>query len=88
MNFTGKVNKSRFGEFYTCFVKYNGVWNQMPYDEDKHVHFDLKVQDQEADNFKDEMCRLIPCVEFNDPTLWQQIKNFLTKKGGACDQCC
>lgn len=88
--FTGTVNLDHFGQFYSLVVKYDGIWLDSPETvQTGIVRFGLEVQDEDGAAFHDELCRLLPCVELDkEPSLFQRIKNFLTKKGDSCDQCC
>ena len=88
MKFTGTVRKSHFSQFYGLMVTWNADW-RLNEDHPDGIWFDIEVPDQNVTAFKEEVCRLLPCVEFEKPpTLLKRFVNFLTKKGDTCDQCC
>ena len=88
MKFSGTVRRNHFGDFYALMVEYDALW-AIASDPEDPIHFEVVVHDQLAAEFKEEVCRLLPCVEFEKPpTLLKRFVNFLTKKGDTCDQCC
>lgn len=86
--FNGTVNRTHFGAFYGIMVTHASQWNIE--EGTDLIRFEVSVLDEKADSFRDQLCRLVPCVEFDkEPTAWEMLINFFTKKkGNACDQCC
>jgi hypothetical protein len=87
VKFTGTVSKAHFSQFYGLMVTWEAEWS-LNEDHPDGIWFDIEVPDRNVTAFKKEVCRLLPCVELNAQlTLFQRLKNFLTK-GENCDQCC
>lgn len=89
MKFNGSVNINHFGHFYSLMVEHDADWELQDADNRGHVRFCIQVQDAKAADFKDKVCRLLPCVEFDkELSLFQKIKNYFKLKGDTCEQCC
>lgn len=86
--FKGTVNMNHFGSFYRIIVDYADRWI-IGESTDGVVHFEVFVSNDKAKKFKALICVLTPGVEMENPTLFEKIVNFFTKKkGNSCEQCC